>query len=490
MRAVDNPSADRLHRACWFVTLILTIGFLLPFVAAKGMFLDGVTYATISRNLAEGWGTWWKPYYTATLHPEFYEHPPLGFIIQSAFFWVLGDDYLTEKIYGFASMFVSLGLLVLLWRQILGRRNDLLKFSWVPVLCWITLPRWQWTYKNNLLENTLTVFCLLGSFYAMRALATSEFRAKLWNSFLVGIAITAGFLTKGPVGLFPIALPFLYSTVTNGEAGLRPGLTVSLLSALWVCTLLGLVLLYEPARTNITHYLGSQVLTSLTGDRTAGTMDASRFAFLGSVSRELFLHIIIVLPVLLYGAMRHQVHWSPETFKRAGACLLIALSATLPILVSFKQRSFYIVPALPYFALFLSLLIAPTLSLLFKNWAIQLESFIGKRFYAVGAAILFAILIISYGLLDWPYRDQHVFRDIEAIKTAVPQGEIIGVDTQRKGDWRLHAHLYRFLRISLDGTETATGHRFYLHSQKTLKPPQGFRATSIELHDTTLLKKR
>lgn len=490
MRHVYNPCADRLHRACWFVTLTLTIGFLLPFLTAKGMFLDGVTYATISRNLAEGWGTWWKPYYTATLHPEFYEHPPLGFIIQSSFFWSLGDHYLTEKIYSFSTMSASLGLLVLLWRQILVGRNDFLKFSWVPVLFWITFPRWQWTYKNNLLENTVTVFCLLGSLYALRALTTSESRARLWNSFLVGIAITAAFLTKGPVGLFPITLPLLYSAVTDGENRLRSGLTVSLLSAFWVCTLLGFFLLYEPARTNITHYLGSQVLTSLTGERAAGTTDASRLAFLGSVSRELFLHVLIVLPVLLYGSRRHQVHWPRETFERAGACLIVALSATLPILISFKQRSFYIVPALPYFALFLGLLITPTLSLVFKKWAIPLESFIGKRFYAVGAAILFVIVVISYGFLDRPYRDHHVFRDIEAIETAVPRGEIIGVDAQRKDDWRLHAHLYRFLRISLDGTEMATHHPFYLHSQKALKFPQGFRATSIELHDTTLLKKR
>jgi len=45
----------------------------------KGMFFDGLTYASIARNINEGIGTLWVPSYTPTIHPEFYEHPPFSF---------------------------------------------------------------------------------------------------------------------------------------------------------------------------------------------------------------------------------------------------------------------------------------------------------------------------------------------------------------------------------------------------------------------------
>ena len=50
-----------------------------PLLLANGMFMDGTMYASISRNLAQGLGSFWKLYFSATLYPEFHEHPPLAF---------------------------------------------------------------------------------------------------------------------------------------------------------------------------------------------------------------------------------------------------------------------------------------------------------------------------------------------------------------------------------------------------------------------------
>ena len=47
---------------------LLLIGLFLILVSksllTEGMFFDGVTYASISRNMAEGQGTFWNPHYT------------------------------------------------------------------------------------------------------------------------------------------------------------------------------------------------------------------------------------------------------------------------------------------------------------------------------------------------------------------------------------------------------------------------------------------
>lgn len=50
---------------------------LIPTLVQDGMFLDGITYSAISRNMANGIGSFWHPHYTETLYPHFNEHPPL-----------------------------------------------------------------------------------------------------------------------------------------------------------------------------------------------------------------------------------------------------------------------------------------------------------------------------------------------------------------------------------------------------------------------------
>src|SRR5262245_12228702 len=82
------PTAIRSLR---LLTLAACVAAFVPRVAHRGMFVDGVTYASVARNLAEGRGRFWAPSYTATLYPEFYEHPPLGFWLQSRWFRLLGD---------------------------------------------------------------------------------------------------------------------------------------------------------------------------------------------------------------------------------------------------------------------------------------------------------------------------------------------------------------------------------------------------------------
>ena len=65
------------------------------------MFLDGVTYAAIARNLAEGRGTFWAASYNADFTP-FAEHPPLAFWLQSWAFRALGDSPWVERLWGWA----------------------------------------------------------------------------------------------------------------------------------------------------------------------------------------------------------------------------------------------------------------------------------------------------------------------------------------------------------------------------------------------------
>src|SRR3954451_14950195 len=92
-----------------------------PRLAHRGMFVDGVTYASIARNLAEGRGTFWVPAYTATLYPEFHEHPPLGFWLQSLWFRVFGDHLWVERLYTLTAGLITAALIAAIWRRLNAR---------------------------------------------------------------------------------------------------------------------------------------------------------------------------------------------------------------------------------------------------------------------------------------------------------------------------------------------------------------------------------
>ena len=83
------------------VTVAACAAAIVPRLAHRGMFVDGVTYASIARNLAAGRGSFWSPSYTATIYPQFHEHPPLGFWLQSLWFRALGDHLFVERLYAF-----------------------------------------------------------------------------------------------------------------------------------------------------------------------------------------------------------------------------------------------------------------------------------------------------------------------------------------------------------------------------------------------------
>ena len=82
-----------------FLTIAVFAAATLPRLAQRGMFVDGVTYASIARNLAEGRGTFWTPFYTDTLYPQFHQHPALGLWLQSLWFRALGDHLIVERAY-------------------------------------------------------------------------------------------------------------------------------------------------------------------------------------------------------------------------------------------------------------------------------------------------------------------------------------------------------------------------------------------------------
>src|ERR1700674_775371 len=113
MKSVDTPFR--------LLTFAVFAAATVPRLVHRGMFVDGVTYASVARNLAEGRGSFWSPFYTSTIYPEFHEHLPLGFWLQSLWFRVFGDHLFVERAYSIAAALTTAFVIAWIWRRLAAR---------------------------------------------------------------------------------------------------------------------------------------------------------------------------------------------------------------------------------------------------------------------------------------------------------------------------------------------------------------------------------
>ena len=150
------------HHYLFLFIIFLFLGIVSTELFSDGMFMDGLIYADISRNMAEGLGSFWKPHFTDTLFNVFYEHPPLAFGLQSIFFKLFGDNIYIERFYSLLTYVIVGCLIVLIWSKLTSYK----KTGWLPLFLWLSTNYVTWALANNMLENTMSIFvCLSVLFY-------------------------------------------------------------------------------------------------------------------------------------------------------------------------------------------------------------------------------------------------------------------------------------------------------------------------------------
>ncbi|NPA68702.1 MAG: hypothetical protein GXO50_08845, partial [Chlorobi bacterium] len=153
-----------------FASLFLII--LTPALFTDGMFMDGTIYAVLSRNLAEGNGTFWHLHFSDTLLSDFKEHPPLAFYLGSLLFKLLGDNIFTERIYSLFTGVITAVLIALAVKTFDKNRGK--EVSLISLFVWLSFPLVNWTYANNMLENTMTVFILISTVFVLKSLKNDK----------------------------------------------------------------------------------------------------------------------------------------------------------------------------------------------------------------------------------------------------------------------------------------------------------------------------
>lgn len=424
-----------LNKLAVFVVFTFAATLFLDRLIPEGMFFDGLSYASLARNLSIGKASIWQPIY----FEPFYEHPPLAWSLQAVFFLVFGDHYYTEKIFCFFVWLLTVYLIVKVWK-VSCSAQELSNYYWLPVLLWTIAPTVIWCYPNNMLESLMGLFDLLAVLLIFSFLKSESI--KIWKSLVAGMVLVMALFTKGFVGLFPFALPLIYWFLLP-EKNLRKAMIA--IASLVGITILSVVILYQysPCQRYFDYYLNTQLWASLSGKRDVVESDLGRLF----VIKQLFIELIpaVSIFVIAKGVLVYKKNHL-KLGKVGLLFILLGFSASLPLMVSLKLRAFYLVPSIPYFAIGLAHWLAPYLvDLKFRvnNFSFKLM----KVGYLLSVAVSFFFLVNKVGTVG---RDADLISDLKEMKGLIQLGSRASICPDSPQSWATKAYAQRYLQLVFD----------------------------------------
>ena len=425
----------------------------LPRMLTHGMFVDGLTYASIARNMAENYGSFWRPYYTATAYPTFYEHPPLGFWLQSWMYRLCGDVMYLEALWGFVAGALILVGLGKVWRY--NRpQNSMLAGPWFPILLFVIIPMTSWILSNNMLENSMTVFIMASVCLSLLSLKSSRKSLALFYGLLAGFNAFLAFLVKGPVSLFTLIVPFV--SIIKKEESVTKILLINFCVIFTFSFSLAITFVNnDDARYFMVQYLKRQIIESISGSR---ELSESSFIIIFVACREMLIPLVFV--VLLAGIMYKikKTTMISVNYRLLLYYSCIALVSSVPIIISKKQMRWYVFPSFPFYVL--------AISVVFNGTAMAIEKFILENKHIHDYIKCFSVMIFVLSLLmmflgkNYIGRYKEFYNDFSRQALHIEPREIISVYPEDLlHHWSLVANMQRHFKASL---AKDFGHKYLL----------------------------
>lgn len=439
--------------------------------------MDGLLYAAMSHNMSNGLGSFWAPYLSNSVFPEFYEHPPLALGLQSLWFRVFGSSIQVERFYSLFVYFLSALGTVLCWKE-LGQK---LKTGWIPLLFWFLVSNVIWALSNNMLENTMTVFVVFAAYFSFKGTNKSQ----LGYFVLAGICLSLATLTKGFVGLYIWALPFAFFVFQRNMTFFS---MISRTLVLIIFTSLPIVILAlfsEAALHNFTSYINNQVFKSI---ETVVTVN-SRFHIFWEFLQHIIAPLIFGILLIYFGKksvnLKHYLNANKKTFLVLGFLLFCGIA---PIMISLKQSGFYILTIYPFFGLLMGLICLPIL----ENWTIKIVDNPKKfRILKVAAIVLVLLVtIFSASQINSLGRDKSEINDAHLVINYVGSGAEIDICNSQFGNWSKHGYYSRYGTITLLRNKEKNA-SFYLVTKDECIPDKNlYQQINLELMNHTLYQKK
>jgi hypothetical protein len=151
---------------------------------------------------------------------------------------------------------------------------------------------------------------------------------------------------------------------------------------------------------------------------------------------------LVAALVLLARKKKLNVMVKPE-IKLTTVLILLCLAGVIPIMVSMKQRSFYILTVYPFAVLAMASIFKSIIPLV-DNWLVQ---YAFKRVVLyVGIVFCISGLFVSSTFVG---RDKEVISDVYTLVRMFEPGEIICVSPPLNTNWGIIAYLSRYGKISV-----------------------------------------
>jgi hypothetical protein len=456
--------------------LWLTIGvcsvLLLPALFMDGMFSDGMLYASVSKNYAQGYGSFWEQYNSATLS-AFHEQPPLMFFLQGSFFKMLGYSLYTERIYCLVAALINAFLLVRCWKIIRPASS----ISWLPALFWFTMPVTFYAFINNLEECTMSVFVLAAMVHLLRALHLKQ--RETFHLIFAGAMILLAGLTKGVQGMFLLAAPLFWWLCmrNNGFAGMiKQSFFVAIIPLLFVVY----AWLTPEVRASFESYFSSRFLNTFNH---AHDTSASRFHMLYELLLD-SLPMLVMMTAILFATKTFFSGWQQHK-KLILFFLLVAASGILPLMITLEQRGFYLVTALPYVAIAAALLVAPGMERMQENLSRRNKLSAFLRIF--GMVLTTGALVATFLLAGEPKRDGEKIHDLALIAAQTGERQTLLTTGNVYVDWGFGSYAMRNHGLSI--TENKTIADTWLVLEKTDAAPSGYTPVPLATVRYNLYKK-
>jgi 4-amino-4-deoxy-L-arabinose transferase-like glycosyltransferase len=484
------PSRTILNAVWLFLLGAICLQILVQLVHVS-MFFDGGIYATLARNLAEGRGTMWAPYLSDTLFPTFAEHPPLMFWLQAIGFALFGDSIAVEKGFSFLTFIVCAVLLFQIWKRL--NKDDVLVQAAFPFGLMLALiaGRVNWGFANGLLDNLLAVFSLTSVLllvvaYDRPATVVSVRRLALVSA--AGLAICMSLMTKGPVGLFPLAVPAIHWLVFRRPSFLAMVID-SLVIVLVIGLFLGLLYAFDPSREAVDRYVTAQLLSSLSGAR--GHYGGGLYVFrkiLGVNGYSLAILALAALAGWRWKLGKSAPEANRPRLRRAAFLILIGMSASLPIGLSPRVANFYFNTSLLFYSAGFAILVATVLMDGLSRLREQQSKLLGFG----SLLFLAASIVFVFANIGRPGADARTIEQAAVIEDFVCSGKtncrpLISACQNAWQDWALHTYMQRFYKISI-AKQTDVDADFVI-ADETCSNLQGRKDTGIDISPYLLLER-
>jgi 4-amino-4-deoxy-L-arabinose transferase-like glycosyltransferase len=287
-------------------------------------------------------------------------------------------------------------------------------------------------------------FDLMAVFFFYKAMKNKN--GTWW--LLAGILLTflASF-SKGIQGLFPLATPVIYSLAYEHKLFNRKAWLFSLSTLIGIVAIYGILLISNEVQESYQMYFEQRFIDF---PKTKHANTDNRLKLLYHLVIELAIPLLIAGSILLFSRInnlhKQKFHFTlqPSTLF----FLLVGISASIPLMITFEQRGFYLNTSMPYYAL--------ALACISQSWLNNFQNKF-KRYQDLNSILKLLLIASSLaGIVTTviyagrPKRDADKLHDIHLI------AKDVGVDrnvctTLEWEDWSMRYYFARYHQISITG---------------------------------------